>query len=81
MGGGYSLALNTKNTNFGRMYLQITQHKNNRLLLLSLANYFKSPNKIYYYDINSIQVTLSALNYEKLLYLIILASILYTGVK
>lgn len=50
--GDGCLALNTKDVNFARMSLQISQHKNNRLLLLSIVNYFKSPNKIYYHDIN-----------------------------
>jgi hypothetical protein len=59
--GDACLALNTKDVGFGRMSLQISQHKNNRFLLLSLANYFKSPNKIYYHNINSIQVILSGI--------------------
>ena len=57
--GDGCLALNTKDANFARMSLQISQHRNNRLLLLSMANYFKSPSKIYYHDTNSIQLTLS----------------------
>jgi hypothetical protein len=59
--GDGCLALNTKDINFARMSLQISQHKNNRFLLESIGNYFKSPNKIYYHDINSIQLTLSGI--------------------
>jgi hypothetical protein len=59
--GDGCLSLTTKDINFCRMSLQISQHKNNRLLLSSIANYFKSPNKIYSHDINSIQVTLSGI--------------------
>lgn len=59
--GDGCLSLNTKDVNFARMSLQISQHKNNKLLLLSIANYFKSPSKIYYHDINSLQVTLSGI--------------------
>jgi hypothetical protein len=57
--GDGCLAFNTKDVNFGRMSLQISQHKNNKSLLLSIARYFKSSNKVYYHDINSLQVTLS----------------------
>lgn len=32
---------------FGYMHLSISQHKNNRLLMESIANYFKSPLKVY----------------------------------
>lgn len=59
--GDGCLALKTNDINFARMSLQISQHKNNRLLLLSIANYFKSPNKIYYQDNDSIQLTLSGI--------------------
>jgi len=47
--GNGCLALKTMDSDFGRMCIQISQHKNNRLLC-SIANYFKSPNKIYYHD-------------------------------
>lgn len=59
--GDGCLAFNTKDKNFARMSLQISQHKHNKLLLLSIANYFKSPSKIYYHDINSLQLTLAGI--------------------
>lgn len=59
--GDGCLAFNTKDVNFGRMSLQITQHKCNKLLLLSIAKYFNSTSKIYYHDVNSLQVTLSGI--------------------
>jgi LAGLIDADG endonuclease len=57
--GDGCLALNLSNKNFCRMSLQITQHINNKLLLYSIANYFKSPSKVYKHDKNSLQITLS----------------------
>jgi len=57
--GDGCLALNTNDVNFCRMSLQISQHKYNKNLLLSIANYFESPSKIYYHDTNSLQLTLS----------------------
>lgn len=36
-----------KGKHFGSMHLSISQHKNNRLLMESIANYFKSPLKVY----------------------------------
>jgi len=59
--GDGCLALNIKDVNFARMSLQISQHKNNRPLLLSIAKFFKYPNKIYYHGINSLQITLSGI--------------------
>ena len=59
--GDGCLAFNTKDIGFGRMSLQISQHKNNKILLLSIANYFKSPNKVYYHETNSVQLTLSGI--------------------
>lgn len=59
--GDGCLALNIKDVNFCRMSLQISQHKNNRLLMLSIAKYFKSPSKIYYHDTNSVQLTLAGI--------------------
>jgi hypothetical protein len=56
--GDGCLALNTKDVGFGRMFLQISQSKNNKNLLLSIATYFKSPSKVYYHDSNSIQLNL-----------------------
>lgn len=57
--GDGCLAFNTKDVNFARMSLQISQHKCNKPLLLSIAKYFKSASKIYYHDTNSLQITLS----------------------
>ena len=57
--GDGCLSLNIKDRGFGRMSLQISQHKYNELLILSIANYFKSPTKVYYHNVNSIQLTLS----------------------
>ena len=57
--GDGCLSLNINKVNFGRMSLQISQHKNNKLLLYSIAKYFKSPNKVYYHDTDSLQITLS----------------------
>jgi hypothetical protein len=59
--GDGCLALNTKDNAFGRMSLQISQHRDNKILLYSIANYFKSPTKIYYHDTNSVQLTLSGI--------------------
>lgn len=57
--GDGCLALKITDLDFGRMTLQISQHKNNKLLLCSIANYFESPNKVYYQDTDSLQITLS----------------------
>ena len=57
--GDGCLSFNIKDKNFGRMSLQISQHNDNILLINSIASYFKSPSKVYYHDINSIQLTLS----------------------
>jgi hypothetical protein len=57
--GDGCLAFSTKDKNFARMSLQISQHKYNRLLLLSIVIFFKYPDKIYYHDLNSLQITLS----------------------
>jgi len=79
--GDGCLAFNTKDVNFGRMSWQISQHNNNKLLLLSIADYFKSSNKVYYHDINSLKSLWVALNYEKILFWIILENILYMVLK
>lgn len=55
------LALNLKNNNFCNMCLQISQHINNKLLLESKANYFKSSSKVYRYNKNSLQVSLKGI--------------------
>jgi hypothetical protein len=47
------------------MSLQISQHKNNKLLLLSIANYLKSSNKVYDHDTDSIQLTLTGIKVWK----------------
>jgi hypothetical protein len=57
--GDGCLSLSISPTNFGKMSLQISQHKNNKALLYSIASYFKSPNNIYYHDTDSLQITLS----------------------
>lgn len=44
--------------NFGSMYLSIGQHKNNRLLMESIAKYFKSPSKVYLGHPKYIQINL-----------------------
>ena len=54
--GDGCLTLNTKNTGFGTMSIKISQHKNNRLLLVS--SYFESRSKIYH-NTSSMQITLS----------------------
>lgn len=59
--GDGCLSLTTLDKNFGKMSLQITQHINNRLLLMAIANYFKSPHKIYSHGPNSLQITLSGI--------------------
>jgi hypothetical protein len=43
---------------FGVMYLSISQHRNNRLLMESIAKYFKSPTKVYTGRPNGIQINL-----------------------
>lgn len=43
---------------FGTMHLCISQHKNNRLLMESIAKYFESPSKIYFGRPNDLQINL-----------------------
>ena len=43
------------------MSLQISQHRHNKFLLLSIAKYFKSSSKVYYHDTNSIQLTIAGI--------------------
>jgi hypothetical protein len=57
--GDGCLALNLNDQNFGRMTLQISQHINNKSLIISIANYFKSPSKVYPHSAKSVQLTLS----------------------
>jgi LAGLIDADG endonuclease len=45
--------------NFGIMRLCITQHRNNRLLMDSIANFFKSPSNVYLGRPNNVQISLS----------------------
>jgi len=56
--GDGCLTLNTKDVGFGTMSIKISQHKNNRLLLVSILSYFKSSSKIYT-NTSSMQITLS----------------------
>lgn len=56
--GDGCLNLNTKDISFATMSIKISQHKNNRLLLVSIFNYFKSSSKIYQ-NTSSMQITLS----------------------
>jgi hypothetical protein len=51
------LALHT-GKHFGTMYLFISQHINNKLLLTSIANYFKSPSKVYALTSKYLQINL-----------------------
>jgi hypothetical protein len=44
---------------FGYMRLSISQHKNNRLLMESIAKFFKSPSKVYSGRLNDIQINLA----------------------
>jgi len=44
---------------FGSMYLSISQHINNKLLMISLANYFKSSSKVYLASTNYLEIKLS----------------------
>lgn len=59
--GDGCLSLTLTDKNFCKMTLQISQHINNRLLLLDIANYFKSPHKVYRHDKNSLQITLNGI--------------------
>lgn len=56
--GDGCLALYT-GKHFGTMHLPITQHIYNKLLLTSIANYFKSPFKVYALASKSLQKNLS----------------------
>jgi hypothetical protein len=57
--GDGCLYLGIVDRNFCIMSLQITQHKNNRLLLVSIGNYFEYPSKVYSHQTNYLQLTLS----------------------
>jgi LAGLIDADG endonuclease len=59
--GDGCLSLTLINKNFCKMSLQISQHINNKLLLLDIANYFESSKKVYKHDKNSLQVTLNGI--------------------
>jgi hypothetical protein len=54
--GDGCLSLNLKGSRFGYMYLSIGQHINNRLLLESIAKYFKNTSKVYSNGINMLQI-------------------------
>ena len=56
--GDGCLSLNLKGRRFSYMYLNISQHINNRLLLESIAKYFKNPLKVYSNGINMLQINL-----------------------
>lgn len=57
--GDGCLSINLKGKRFGYMYLNVSQHKNNKLLMESIAKYFKNTAKVYSYDINMLQIHLS----------------------
>jgi hypothetical protein len=59
--GDGCLSLTLIDKNFCKMSLQISQHINNKLLLLDIANYFESPKKVYKHDVNSLQITLNGI--------------------
>jgi group I intron endonuclease len=46
---------------FGSMHLQISQHKNNKLLMIDIANYFASPSKVYLQGSNCLQINLGGI--------------------
>lgn len=54
--GDGCLSINLKGTRFGLMYLSIGQHINNKLLLESIAKYFKDSSKVYSNGINMLQL-------------------------
>jgi len=54
---------------FGTMYLSISQHKNNRLLMESIAKYFESPSKVYPGRANDLQILLGGVQlWEKVIF-------------
>lgn len=57
--GDGSLSLSCKGTNFGRMSLQISQHRNNYDLLISIYRYFNLKSFPSYHGVQSIQITIS----------------------
>jgi hypothetical protein len=59
--GDGCLSINLKGKRFGNMYLNIGQHKNNRLLLESIAKYFKNTSKVYSQSINMIQLNFTGI--------------------
>jgi hypothetical protein len=59
--GDGCLALSLRNKSFGKMSLQISQHINNKLLLICIANYFKSPSKVYPHGPKSLQISLNGI--------------------
>lgn len=59
--GDGCLALVLKGKNFGRISLQISQHINNRLLLVSILEYFGYSLKVYPHSLNSVQITLGGI--------------------
>lgn len=59
--GDGCLALNLSKKNFCIMSLRISQHDNNKLLMISIAKYFKSPSKVYRDRSFTLQVVLSGI--------------------
>jgi len=59
--GDGCLALSLRDRSFGKMSLQISQHINNKLLLICIANYFQSPLKVYPHGPKSLQITLNGI--------------------
>lgn len=58
--GDGCLSLHT-GKHFGSMHLQISQHKNNKLLMVSIADYFASPSKVYLQGSNYLQINLGGI--------------------
>lgn len=56
--GDGCLSTNLKGKRFGIMHLDITQHRNNRLLMNSIAKYFESPSKVRIGRINDVRLVL-----------------------
>jgi hypothetical protein len=59
--GDGCLSLNLKGRRFGYMYLSIGQHINNRLLLESIAKYFKNTSKVYSNGVKMLQINFTGI--------------------
>jgi len=55
--GDGCIGLDLRGKNFGRMYLHITQHVNNRNLLLEILDYFEKPLSVYKKNAKCLQIT------------------------